>query len=164
MRRAFSLVEVVIAVGVFSIGVVGALSLLPTLARQSHESADLEIAQRLPDAVAIELRNQALAGGFDAIAAAIPTMAAPLENGWALVGTPDGSMLGRADSGRIATDKQRFLVELWRFSQSPLRYESNGSVLALYVRVTWPYRIPSSGTPTALNDRNQFAFTVALNR
>jgi prepilin-type N-terminal cleavage/methylation domain-containing protein len=164
MRRAFSLVEVVIAVGVFSIAVVGALSLLPALARQSRESADLETAQRLPDAVAIELRSQTSAGGFDAIAAAIPIMALPLENGWALVASPDGSVLGRADSGKIASDNQRFLVELWRFSQPPLRYQANGSVLALYVRITWPYRIPTVGTPTLLADRNQFAFTVALNR
>ena len=164
MRRGFSLVEVVIAVGIFSVAALGALALLPTLARQTRESADLEIAQRLPDAVAIELRTQALSGGFDALAGAIPVMASPLEEGWALVATPDGSVLAGAVSGRISADNQRFMIELWRFSQPPLGYNANGSALAAYVRVTWPYRIPGADTPVALKDRNQFAFTVALNR
>jgi hypothetical protein len=173
MRRdrhsAFSLVEVVIAVGIFAVAVATILALLPALTRPSSEATDSLVAQQQPDNLRIEL--QRLAGaGFDALATAAPVMAAPLENGLLLVASRDGARLHSSGylppsaSLRIPPDEQYFAVEVWRFSQPPLAYDAGAAVLPLYVRVSWPYRNPGSGTPTALADRKQVTFTVAINR
>lgn len=90
MRRGFSLVEVVLAVGIFTVSIVVVLSLLPSLVGQSADSADRLIAQRLSDAIRIELDRHAVAVGFDALATMIPVMSAPLENGWPLVVSANG--------------------------------------------------------------------------
>ena len=167
MRRGFSLVEVVIAVGIVAGSVAVVLSLLPSLIRQSGDSADLLVAQRMPDAVHLELERQATTGGFDALANAVPVMSAPLENGWALVATADGlrlATIAASGSEAIAADEQHFLVECWRFAQPPLSFEATAAVLPVYVRVSWPYRIRGLSTATRLSDRNQFTFAVAIDR
>lgn len=163
-HRGFSLVEVVIAVGIFTASVVVALSLLPSLLEQSSDSTDRLVAQRLTDAMRIELDRQALAIGFDSLATTIPVMSAPLENGWPLVVTADGLRIEPADSGGIANDDRYFLVELWRFPQPPLSYDPASAVLPLYVRISWPYRLPGFATATGAGDRKQLTATLALDR
>ena len=163
-HRGFSLVEVVIAVGIFTASVGVVLSLLPSLLEQSGDSTDRLVAQRLSDAIRIELDRQALAVGFDALAAAIPVMSAPLDNGWPMVVTADGLRIEPAGSGGIANDDRYFLVELWRFPQPPLNYDAASAVLPLYVRISWPHRIPGFATVTEIGDRKQLTATVALDR
>jgi type II secretory pathway pseudopilin PulG len=164
MRRGFSLVEVVIAVGIFTASVVVVLSLLPSLVGQSADAADRLVAQRLTDAIRIELDRQAIATGFDSLATAIPVMSAPLEHGWPLVVAANGLRIEPASSGGIANDDQYFLVEIWRFPQPPLSYDSASAVLPLYARISWPYRIPGFATATSPSDRKQLTVTLALNR
>ena len=45
----FSLIEVVIAAGIFTVAVTVTLALLPSLARQSIDNTDALAAQRLPE-------------------------------------------------------------------------------------------------------------------
>lgn len=167
-KRAFSLIEVVIAVGIFAIGITVVLALLPSLVRQGTESGDRLVAQRLPDAVHAELQRLSLAG-FDALAAQTPVMGTPLDHGLALVAARDGVRLHSRDyraplSGRIADNDQYFLVECWRFPDGALRYDGAQSTLALTVRVSWPYRVPGAAAPTDPASRHDLMFTVSLNR
>jgi type II secretory pathway pseudopilin PulG len=167
MRRGFSLVEVVIAVGIFAGSLVVVLSLLPSLVRQSADSADRLVAQRMVDAVRSELERQATSIGFDALASTVPVMNVPLENGRALVATATGLRIEPATgigSGGIALAEQHFFVEVWRFPQAPLSYDSNAAVLPLYVRISWPYRVRGFSASTSLADRNQFTTSVAIDR
>jgi hypothetical protein len=166
--RAFSLVEVIIAVGLFAIAVTAVLGLLPPLTRQAAETSDRLAAQRLPDAVKAEMVRLA-AGNFDGLAAGMPLMGTPLGSGLPLVATRDGSRLHARDfrppsAGRIADSDQYFLVEVWRFPSGPLAYDPAQSALAMFVRVSWPYRQPGSTSPTAPEARHELVFTVALNR
>lgn len=166
MRRGFTLIEVVFAVGILAGSMAVVLSLLPSLVRQSSDSADRLVAQRMGDAVRIELELEAAAIGFDALATAVPIMSSPLSNGLDLVATSQGLQLERVagGGGTIAADDQRFLVEIWRFSRSPLRYDANAATLPLYVRVSWPYRLPGTVAPTEVGDRDEFTFAMALDR
>lgn len=166
--RAFSLVEVIIAVGLFALAVTAVLGLLPPLTRQAAETADRLAAQRLPDAVKVELGRLA-AGSFDGLAAQLPMMGTPLGNGLPLVATRDGSRLQARDfrpptSGRIAEAGEYFLVECWRFPAGTLAYDPAQSALAVLVRVSWPYRQPGAAAPVAATARHELVFTVALNR
>jgi hypothetical protein len=168
--RAFSLIEVIIAVGVFAVAVVVILALLPPLSRQAADSADAMVAQSLPDSVRVELGRLAAGGGFDALANRLPVMAAPLADGLTMVAPREARCLYSPDYlpppavGQLPQAEQYFSVEVWRFNQLPLRFDPAAAVLAVYVRVSWPYQNPGAAGATPLSARSQLTFTVSLNR
>lgn len=167
-RRAFSLIEVIVAVAVFAGAVTVVLALLPGLTRRGTETADRLVAQQLPAALQTELRRLSSAG-FDALAAQAPLMGMPPEGGLAFVAARNGARLHARDyrppaGARIAEDEQYFLVECWRFGDGPLAYDPAQSALALAVRVSWPYRQPGSTAPTPSESRHEFLFTAGINR
>lgn len=165
----FSLVEVIIAVGLFAASVTVVIALLPALTRQGAVTQDTLAAQRLPDALQVELARLAAAGGFDDLASQVPEMGSPLGSGLALVATRETARLHSRDylppaTGPIPEGKQYFLIECWRFPDEPLRYDAAKHSLALAVRVAWPYRLPSFPAPTAESARRHVMFTVAIRR
>jgi hypothetical protein len=168
-RTGFSLVEVVLAVGIFAVAVTVMLALLPSLTRQNTETADAFVAQRLPDSLRVELQRLA-ANDFGALAATIPLMAAPLDNGLLFVASRDGARLHSADylppagSRRLPLEQRYFAIEAWRFNQGTLQYDGAGPVLAVWVRISWPYCNPGSPAPTPPADRSQFTFAISLRR
>lgn len=155
--RAFSLIEVVIAIALFASTVTVILALLPGLSRQGVETADRLAAQRLPDAIRAELARSASAD-FDSFAGSVPVMGTPLAGGYALVATRNGARVGSRDAGSVAEDERYYSVECWRFPDAPLRYSSGDHSLALLVRVSWPYPALATGTPA------EFMFVTAINR
>jgi len=166
--RAFSLIEVIVAVALFASSVVVVLALLPALTRRGAETTDRLVAQRLPDAIQVELTRLA-APGFDVLAGRMPLMGAPPENGLAMVSTRDGSRLQALDDlpptdGRMPEQAQYYLIECWRFPDGPLQYDVAQSAMALTVRVSWPYRQPGTTATTPADSRHELIFTVSLNR
>ncbi len=164
--RAFSLVEVVIAVGIFAVAIVSVLLVLPTLARRTAESGDAMVAQGLPDAIRSEMRRLA-ADGFDGFAASVPVMTSAATEGYRMVAARDGVRLSSLaeDNGEIAEDERYFAVELWRFGTPPLAFvNAQSGALAVHVRVSWPYRLPGARKATTLEEREQLTFAVAINR
>lgn len=171
MRRrltvpGFSLVEVILAVGIFALAVPTALALLATLGRQGAMGAEMLVAHRLADSVRVELARLAYAD-FDGFAGTVPVMTATPGSGLALIVTRDGSRLHARDyppaDVTIPAAHQYFLIECWRFAEEPLRFDPGKAYLALAVRVTWPYRLPD-GTRAAREAQSTVAFTVVLNR
>jgi hypothetical protein len=166
--RAFSLIEVIIAVGIFAGAVAVIIGLMAALSRQAADSLDSLAAQRLPEAIKVELDRLA-ASGFDSLAGQVPSMSVPLANGFELVAARDAAeveSLGYLppSTGRLPIDAHYYLVECWRFPAEPLRYDAQKAFLALHVRVSWPYRLPGTAVPVPLADRSQLTFTVSLNR
>jgi prepilin-type N-terminal cleavage/methylation domain-containing protein len=166
--RAFSLIEVIVAVGIFGGAVAVAIGLAAGLSRQSADAVDSLAAQRLADAIKVEL-NRVAAGNFDPLAGAVPVMDAALTNGLALVATRDGAEVETLAylppaASRISPEQRYYYIECWRFVGEPLRYDSQKAWLALHVRVSWPYRVPGSAAPVSMADRSQLNFTVSLNR
>lgn len=168
----FSLLEVIIAVGIFAGAMTAILTLLPSLARSAADAGDAQAALRLADAIQVELQRVAQAGGFDPLAAQIPVMALPLPEGFSLVASRDGARVHSrayhppAAGERVPEPEQYFLIEAWRFAQAPLSYDAAAPWLALQVRITWPYRNPGAAglPPTALADREQATCTVGIRR
>ncbi len=169
-KRAFSLLEVVIATGIFAAAVTVLLAFLPALAGQAAGSADTLAALRLPDAIRIELQRVAAAGGLDSLAAQITPMSSPLPATLSLVASRDTTQvqslgyLPPVATEQIAPAQQYYLVEVWRFTAGPPAYDSSGAVLALHVRVSWPYLTPGTAAATPLAARERVAFNMALNR
>ncbi|WP_129047669.1 hypothetical protein [Oleiharenicola lentus] len=156
------------ATGIFAASVTVVIALLPALARQGGESVESLAAQRVPDLLRHELNRLGVAG-VDALAGQIPVMPAALADGFVLVADREVVRLHARDylppaAGLLATDEQFFLVECWRFPGEPLRFDSAKGFMALMVRVSWPHRLPGAGTPVATEARQEFLFTVAINR
>ncbi len=165
---AFSLVEVIIAAGLFAASVTAVLALLPSLARQGAASVDSLAAQRLPDALKTELQRLG-AAGFDALAGQVPVMNGPLTDGLTMVADRDAVRLHSLVylppvTEQLPEAEQYFLVECWRFPDEPLRFDGNKALLALAVRVTWPHRLPGATAPVPAESRHELVFTLALNR
>ena len=170
-HRGFSLVEVVLAVGIFGGSVAILLALLPGLGGRATASSDSLVAQRLPEAVRIELRRLAARDGFEVLASRIPvSTSSPLPPGFALVASRDGSRLHARDDpppgggGSVPAEEQYFLIELWRFPHAPLAWDPAGAVLPAMVRVSWPHRVPGLGTEIAPANRTHLAFSVSILR
>ena len=169
-RHGFSLIEVVLAIGIFALGVTVILGLLPALTRQSAASLDTLVALRLPDAIRVELQRVVAVGGLDALAGQTKIMAMPWPDTLTLVAVRDGSHVHTLNyhpppaAGRIEEDLQYFLIELCRFNQAPLVFDSNAPLLALHLRVSWPYRVPGSSGLVASAGREQFICNLALRR
>lgn len=166
--RAFSLVEVIIAAGLFAVSVTVVLALLPALARQGGEAHDSLAAQRLADALKAELTRVG-GSGFDALAAQVPVMSGPPGSGLKFVANREATRLHSTDyqppaSGHLATNEQYFLLECWRFPDEPLSFAASKGFLAAMVRVSWPYRLPGSSTPVPAESRHEILLTVTLNR
>ncbi len=168
--RAFSLVEVVIAVGIFATATAVILALLAPLTRQAAASADTLTALRLPDAIRREMERVAVRGGLDALAHQTRPMAASLPATLTLVAAREAtriqslSYLPPPAADRIVLEDQFFMIEAWTFSMAPLAFDPGGAVLALHVRVSWPYFTPGTTTATPPAEREQVTFTLSLNR
>lgn len=169
-QPGFSLIEVIIAVGIFAAAVAVILGLLPSLTRQAATSADTLAALRLPDSIRAELQRLALTGGFDALAGQARPMTAPLPATLSLVANREATRVQSLShhapppAERIARAEQYFHIEAWSFNQAPLMFAPGQAVLALHVRVSWPYFTPDSTAATRPADREQVTFNLALNR
>jgi len=165
----FSLLEVIIAVGLFASTVAVVLALVPALTRSVVSAQDDQAAQRLPDSLKVELRRLALAGGFGALAAQVPVQDSSGAGGLAFLAPADTARVLSKEylapgGAPLSVADQYFLIECWRFPDEPLRFETQKHCLALAVRVSWPYRVPGSSAPTVNSARSQFDFTISLTR
>lgn len=169
-RSAFSLLEVIIAVGIFAVGVAGILGLLGSMTRQQSANTDALVAQGLPDALRVELRRVRMAAGsLDTLAENVPVMTAAMADGLQFVATRDGGRLHSAtyntpSANPIATGERYFLVEVWRFDRAPLSYTSGDYSLAMHVRVSWPHAASAGGQLVPMTARESLTFNLALER
>jgi len=159
-RSAFSLIEVVLAVGIFAMVIISVIGLLGPTVRSVREVVDSTIAARLADGVDAELRRVGFAG----------VVAATAGNGLIpLVATVDGArIVSETDAGNapIATPpgipraERYYLVEVRR-AVAPA-YNAGDASLVLTIRVTWPYQQPGAAAAVAATDRLVFIFNTAV--
>lgn len=165
--RGFTLLEVIIAVGLFVTAVTVIIGLIAGLSRQGAEANDVLTAQRLPEPLKGELSRLA-SSGLDGLANRVPVMASPLAGSLMFVATRDAARVDSLEylpvTDPLPADEQYYLVECWKFPSEPLRFDGQKAFLALYVRVSWPYRLPGATAPATLADRSQVTFTLSLNR
>ncbi len=164
--RGFSLVEVVIAVGILAVAITGVLALLPLLTRHQTDASDSLVAQRLSGAVEAELRRLSHGSSLSGLASSIKVVGDT--NTLTLVARRDGSGV-REESVSTLDDAERFFaIELWQFPSAPLAYEAaSGAVLLAQAKVSWPYKQRSQegdAVRTDPADRSGISFTVAISR
>lgn len=166
--RAFSLIEVIIAIAIFALAAVIMLQMLPSLARSAGETGDALAAQGISGALQVEIARQIATNGLVAVADQVPVMGSTLADGMTYVAARSGGVVSARDEFlpapelRLPESSQYFLIETWRFAQPPLAYSAGDDVLVLFVRVSWPYRVPGAGEATPPPARRQTHFVLSL--
>jgi hypothetical protein len=166
INRAFSLLEVAIAIALAGGTVALMLGMLSPLGRSAADSLDAQVALRLTDSIRVEL-ERSTGGDLAARAAAIPAMTADPADGLQFVANRDGTVLRRLDGGASPVLDQHFLVCIRRFATGPLAYDGTVPVLAVNVVVAWPYRrLTADGLapPTNPAVRQTATFNVSVTR
>ncbi|MCB1106108.1 MAG: hypothetical protein H7A44_10775 [Opitutaceae bacterium] len=149
---AFSLIEVVVAIGVVVAGVAVILALLPGLLRRTEEAADLQTALRLPDAVETRLREE-MAGAFPG----------GMQNGVVLVADKEGTNVRRESQLNVPPTPAYFYIDVRSFSSGELAYQPGRPVLPLRVRVGWPYSaVKAAGNLDSTGNFQLVEFLVTL--
>ena len=157
--KGFSLIEVVIAIGVVAGGVAVVLGLLPMLTRNSQDANDAQTALRLSDSVTIELREQT-SSDFNSYAVSIPAA------GIDLVAEKNGTNVRSLSMTDNPIRDRYFLINVRKFTTGSLAYTSGDGVLPLQVTISWPYRVLAAGTllpESAVDERQTVTFNLALN-
>ncbi len=151
-KAGFTLLEVIVAVGLLAVTVVALLGLHRTLIRSTGAVSDRERAAQLADAITIELERlrdlRAADGtrrGLDGLAAMIP--AAGSTDSLRLVGSREGCRVtqesGADDPVAGLRRAERFFMIEVRQPPPPLNYSRNAGFLAVTLAVHWPYLIAS---------------------
>lgn len=179
--RAFSLTEVVVALGIFAIAIVGVLGLLSPTIGLVNDTIDSGTASRLADTVNTEVERL----GYNAILSGALLTSAELT---ALdAGSTDATIQSRQLFASRSGDKvcnratasaadnyiepadRFFEVVLVRYATlSPTANDATAGYLAFSVRVTWPAQV-SDDTETGFievprADRSVFTFNAAVRR
>jgi type II secretory pathway pseudopilin PulG len=157
VRRAFSLVEVVVAVGIFAIAIVSIIGLMVPIQTSVAEVSNTEDAGRLATVMQERLQAEVLrlqkanAGTYWA------DFAGYLTGGTALYASRDASKLGRySDASWGASNLEKFYkIELTRnqiLSPSGTANDDAAGFLAFTIKLTWPAYL--SDTSSSLAETN----------
>lgn len=163
----FSLIEVVMAIGLVAGGVAVVLAMLSGIARQSSDSKELQVALGLSDAVRVQLELERASLDFSSLVAAIPVMAADQTVGRQYVVERNGTNLRLLTGSESPARDQYFLIVVRRFNSGALVYDTTAPYVALNVVVTWPYRVLAPGEllpATSSDARQSINFNLVLNQ
>ena len=154
---AFSLVEVIIAIGILAIGVVAIVGVSIALGRSASTLRAREQAIALGSAIEVALVQERDAivdpngnGRLEALASQIPVHSAA--EALRFVASVDGLRVVRESEARnstrgLAVREQYFLIEV-RQRATPLVFVAGGGFLALSATVRCPYQLPAGANDT----------------
>lgn len=177
--EGFSLVEVVLAIGVFALTIVAVIGLLGPIAQQVRDLQDTKVANSLPAPIREELNRI----GFQYFVT-VNDDSTSLNSGnfpTALVATMDGSRVigydgtfdnlgnviprdGVSPTG-IDEDEQYFAIEISPGTGN-LAYNSGDAHVAFLVKISWPYKlrtgVDDNPEVVAEEDRQTFEYPTAI--
>jgi type II secretory pathway pseudopilin PulG len=167
---AFSLVEVVVAIGIFAIAIVSVIGLLVPIRNSVAEVASSDDASRL--AAVIQSQVQAL--GFSALARTDATPAgqdflnSPPADG--IYASRDGTKVGRGNDttkwgSPVSNAEKYFKVELIRnttLSPDTAANDTSAGSLAFTIKLTWPAFV--GDTAASPSSQNSLLLPAAITR
>lgn len=186
-RRGFSLIEVVIAVGIFAGAIVVVLGLLSPINRSVTEVSETGRAAGLADAIRLELvrlrDTYTATSSLTRLDLLYQDLAGADTTRKQFVGSLDGARIIReADAGNhVLTDappgiklRDRYYLVTFQFQPekvdgvaNPLSYTSGAPFLVVTATVQWPYQVPtgpgdSDVVTSATSTRQSITLNFAL--
>lgn len=162
LGKAFSLVEVVVAVGIFALAIVGVIGLLAPTSKNIADVADSDAASRVISAIQSGLQR----AGFNDVRASL------LANK-TFYATKDGSKVAASDATGVwtaGTNQEKFFeFRLVRNGDtpnvgdglSPAANDATAGFLAFTIVLKWPAYVPSAdGVGTAVADAQKSVMIV----
>lgn len=168
LKSAFSLLEVVLAVGVFTVGILAVLAFMPGMVRSAANDRVILVATQLPVAIRTELERMA-GGSVSDLAGQCAVLGGGFPATLQLAGSRGGDRVASISyripvlPDRIPENEQFFLIEAWRFGgEPPLAYASGAAALPLHVRISWPYRETGTGIMVNESERESVSFNLVI--
>ena len=155
--RAFSLIEVVVALGLLAVTVVAVLALQGSIGRAVADVSDHHRAAQLADAIGVELRRlrdlplpEGRPDSLEALSVLIPPEGSdqPLR----LVAPREGTRVIRESDADHPVNglpwrDRYYLIEV-RQQPAPLAYAPGAGYLAVAVTVKWPFQVAADSSAT----------------
>jgi uncharacterized protein (TIGR02598 family) len=148
----FSLIEVVVAVGIFALAIVGVIGLLGPTTKNVADVADSDAATRVVNAIQSALQEsvQSQATGFTNLGTA-------LDGNYTYYANKDGTKVGK---GAIVPNNEKFfefaLIRNTALSGTNTSGDATAGYLAFTISLRWPAYLPNaSGTGTKVTDDTQ---------
>ncbi len=173
-KGAFSLIEVVVALGVFAIAIVGVLGLLSPTSQAVRDTLDGGTASRLAETVNAEIERlgySAVVPSALVLSADVATLSA--SDARLLYSNRSGSLICKDDSATgdpnyIPPSERYFEILLVRNETlSSVGNDTTAGFVAFAVQTSWPARV-NDGTGTAIivprEERSIFSFNAAVRR
>ena len=137
ITHAFSLIELVIALGTCAFGLVTLVGLLAAAARETRQALEGDALQRVLAAVQGELATV----DFGAVAGALVEEGESVGEAGSFFANPTGGRLGRADE--VPAEERFFAIVLERNADvTPPATDGRAGFVVYHVRVEWPHRLP----------------------
>jgi type II secretory pathway pseudopilin PulG len=158
-RHGFSLIEIILAIGVFALTIVAVLAMLGSTSQATSDVLNTVTASQISDAIRTELEAIDFRDLDPDTGVVYPVTLYGLKSGRRVVlesnaDDPDPSLA-------IYARDRFFLLTIDRLGNE-LDYDARNAHIALSVRVEWPYNVPL-GPPTA-NPRTDDARTTDSSR
>ncbi len=165
-KKAFSLVEVVVAVGIFALAIVGVLGLLSPTSKAVADVSDNDAASRAIGAIQTGLQQ----AGFSAVKARLTTGAAAPSYVFFASKSGDkvGLATGQTGSPFSSVSEQYFEFALIRNEtlspSSPATADDSAGFLAFTISLRWPAYLANGAQFTANEQKSVLIVPAAITR
>ncbi len=171
-RLGFSLVEVVVAVGIFALAIVGVIGLLAPTARNIADVADSDAATRVTSAIQAALQQSVSSSGtgFTALGNTLQVPAANASPTYNFYATRDGRVVGQdaAFTAAALTNADKFfefaLLRNTALSGSNSSGDASAGFLAFSISLRWPAYLPNGTQVTDDSQKNVMIVSAAITR
>ncbi len=162
-KKAFSLVEVVVAVGIFALAIVGVIGLLSPTSKAVADVSDSDSASRAISAIQSGLQQ----AGFTVVQARLTTGAAAPVYAFAASKSGDkvGLKFGTAGTPFTSAGEQFFEFALIRNDTlSPVGNDNTAGFLAFTISLRWPNFLANGSEFTAHTQKSVMIVPAAITR
>lgn len=169
-NKGFSLVEVVVAVGLFAFAVVGVIGLLAPTNRAISDVTDNDAASRAISSIQDGLQR----AGFSVVQGALTTNSPPAEADFKFAASKNGQKVGLKAGGtgspfsNAQVGEQFFEFALVRNTtlspNSGTQLDANSGYLAFYIVLRWPAYLPNGAVVSDSTQKNVLVVPAAVTR
>jgi len=160
-KKAFSLVEVVVAVGIFALAIVGVIGLLSPTNKAVADVADSDSASRAISSIQAGLQQ----AGFAAVQATLTTGAAAPS--YVFSASKGGDKVGlKTDNVIFSANSEKFFefALIRNDTLSPVGNDPTAGFLAFTISLRWPAFLPNGVEFTANEQKSVLIVPAAITR